>query len=93
MVKLVVSSIVSIIISSTTNAFVIPAPDAQNVRGVSPDSVSNTIGNVDIRNAPKVLTRTTNNKNGPKKVKITELDSAEDYIDFLLKDDRLCMVK
>ena len=34
-----------------------------------------------------------NNPRGPSKPKITTLDSAEDYIDFLSEDDRLCMVK
>ena len=31
--------------------------------------------------------------NGHEKPKITSINSAEEYLDFLAQDDRLCMVK
>jgi hypothetical protein len=69
-------------------AFVVRSSDHDVRIQDSKTFVATPIGGVDIGEKQALRTKT-----GPRRPKVNQLSNAEDYMDFLLEDEKLCMVK
>jgi hypothetical protein len=91
MMALLLATLLLLCFTGVALGFVTQAPNNQAVR-IRRDTTTRAFVTADLVQETKEKTKTAVTT-GPTTPKITALKSAEEYKDFLLEDDRLCMVK